>query len=166
MNKWKLTSLILAILLGISIMWNVQQAANFEKLQLKHYSLEHAQLTLALHNMIEKYEEDGDQKELSEQLLQYSGFLLNIHPVGETAAYRTFDFDYDITNVLYEVHRKARGDQIKEHDINRLKTAYELLKTFEDLALNNLEHKTVDDYENDFDQFMKHYETKKHDLFK
>jgi len=166
MMNWKLTSLLLAILLGISFMWSFQQPANFEKLQLKYYSLEHAQLTLALQNMIEKYEEDGNQKELSEQLLQYSGFMLNIRPAGETAAYRTFDFDYDITNVLFEVHRKARGDQIKEHDIERLKTAYELLKTFEDLTLNNLEHKTVDDYENDFDQFMKHYESEKHNLFK
>jgi hypothetical protein len=166
MMNWKLTSLILTILLGISIMWSVQQPANFEKLQLKHYSLEHAQLTLALQNMIEEYEENGNQKELGEQLLRYSGFMLNIRPVGETAAYRMFDFDYDIHNVLFEVHRKARGDQIKEHDIERLKTAYELLKTFEDLALNNVEHKTVDDYENDFDQFLEHYETKKHDLVK
>jgi len=166
MNKWKLTSAILAILLSISLFVNIQQPANFEKTQLKSYSLKHAQLTLVLQNTIEKFEEDGNQKELGEQLLRYSGFMLNIRPVGETAAYRTFDFDNDIHNVLFEVHRKARGDQIKEHDIERLKTAYELLKTFEDLALNNLEHKTVDDYENDFDQFLEHYETKKHDLFK
>lgn len=166
MNSWKLISIILAIVLGISLIWSIQQQANFEKIQLKSYSLEHAQLTQSLQNTIEKYKKDGNQKELGEQLLHMSGFMLNIQPAGDTSASITFNFDYDIRRVLYEVHRKARGDQIVDQDMERLQSAQELLKTFEASTLNNLEHKTVDDYENDFDQFMKHYESKKHNLFK
>jgi hypothetical protein len=166
MNKWKLTSAILSILLSISLFVNIQQPANFEKTQLKSYSLKHAQLNQTLQDTIEKYEKDGNQKELGEQLLLMSGLILNITPAGDTVATITFDFDYDIRRVLYEVHRKARGDQLVKQDIERLKSTQKLFATFDALTLKDLENKTVGDYEDDFNQFMEHYETKKHDLFK
>jgi len=122
MNKWKLTSAILAILLSISLFVNIQQPANFEKTQLKSYSLNHAQLNQTLQDTIEKYEKDGNQKELGEQLLLMSGLVSNLTPAGDSVASITFDFDYDIRRVLYEVHRKARGDQIEKQDIERLKS--------------------------------------------
>jgi hypothetical protein len=164
MNNWKLVSIILAILLVVSILWSVQQRNHFEKQVLKTYSLEHAQLAEWLKGDIGLYEKEGNQIVLSESLLQKQGFVLNIRPAVDTIDYRTFDFDYTTARVLYEVHLKAHNGQINDQDLERLKTLQQLLQSFTESTLNNLEHKTVKDYENDFDQFMKHYETKKDDL--
>lgn len=166
MNNWKLATIILAILLGISLMWSVQQRANLEKTQLKAYVLEHAQLEYALKDTIESYEQSGNQKELGERLHWLSGFVVNINPAGQTEAYHSFDFDYDTIVVLSEVHRKARGNQATEEDIDRLKTLHQLINRFQKSALDNVEHKTVDDYEADFIEFMEYYETQKEYLFK
>ncbi|MCZ8537301.1 hypothetical protein M9R32_08925 [Paenisporosarcina quisquiliarum] len=166
MNNWKLATIILAILLGISLMWSVQQRANSEKTQLKAYALEHAQLEYALKDAIESYEQGGSQKELGERLHWLSGFVVNINPAGETVAFHSFDFDYDTNLVLYEVHRKARGNQATEEDIDRLKILHQLINKFQKTALDNVERKTVDDYETEFIEFMEYYETQKEKLIK
>ena len=53
-----------------------------------------------------------------------------------------------------------------QQDIDRLKASQQLTQKFIDSTINNLERKTVDDYESEFIEFMEYYETKKEELFK
>lgn len=166
MTNWKLTTIILAILLGISLMWSVQQRANFEKNQLRTYVLQHGSLNHTLKTTIEAYEQGGSQKELGEQLLLMYGYLSNGYPYWDTTAYHMSDFDDGIRRVLYVVHRKARGNVATQQDIDRLKDLQLLTQRFRDTTGNNLERKTVDDFESEFIEFMAYYETQKEYLFK
>lgn len=165
MNAWKFSTTLLAILLGISLMWNVQQEANFEKRLLKAYSREHSQLEQLLKYTIENYESTEDQHELSLRLMQSSGFVQNISPAGSSFAYITSDFDYDISRVFYDINEKAKDGKTEPADIEKLKLVHEFLIMFGKMTLHKVDSKSIDTFEFDLKRFMNHYNSRKGPLF-
>lgn len=165
MNEWKFSTILLAILLGISLMWNVQQVANFEKRQLQAYAREHSQLEQSLTYIIENFESTEDQQELSLRMMQLSGFVQNIRPYDNTTAYITADFDYDIGRVFYHINEKAIQGKIGPVDIEKLKLLNEFLNMFGKMTLHKVDSKSLDTFEFDFKRFMNHYNSRKGPLF-
>lgn len=165
MNLWKFTTTLLAILLGISLMWIVQLEANFEKRQLKTYAREHSQLEQIVKFTIENYESSEDQHELSLRLMQSSGFVQNIGPAGSSFAYITSDFDYDIGRVFYDINEKAKKGKIESADIEKLKLVHEFLIMFRKMTLHKVDSKSLDTFEFDLKRFMNHYNSRKGPLF-
>ena len=165
MNVWKFTTTLLAIILGISLMWNVQQEANFEKHQLKAYAREHSQLEQLVKVTIENYESTEDQQELSLRLMQSSGFVQNIGPAGSSFAYITSDFDYDIGRVFYDINEKTKEGKIEPADIEKLKLVHEFLIMFGKITLHKVDSKSLDTFEFDLKRFMNHYNSRKGPLF-
>ena len=137
MNAWKFSTTLLAILLGISLMWIVQQEANFEKRQLKTYAREHIQLEQLINFTIENYESTRNQRDLNLSIMQSKGFLQNIS--SSNYSYITADFDYDIGRVLYDISEKASQGKIEPADIEKLKLVHEFLIMFGKMTLHKVD---------------------------
>ena len=166
MNTWKVSTLILTLLLAISIFWNVHQKTNFQKEQLIHYALNHAQVVLALDGLIPEYKKTGNPQNLATWTSDRAGIATYIGTPSYTAASITRDFDYDTAHVLREIHRKALNDTLDSTDIDRLKVVRDLHDVFEKTIYPNMDTKSVKQFETDFTEFMAYYETQKELLFK
>lgn len=166
MNSWKVSTLILTLLLVISLIWNVHQKTSYQKEQLVHYALNHAQVVLALDGLIPEYEKTGNPKNLMTWTIDRAGVAAYIGTPSYTAASITRDFDYDTARVLREIHNKALNNSLESTDIDRLKVVRDLHDVFEKTIYPNMDTKSVKQFENDLKEFMAYYETQKEILFK
>ncbi|MDX1699063.1 MAG: hypothetical protein R3250_00525 [Melioribacteraceae bacterium] len=166
MNTWKVSTLILSLLLIISLIWIFHQKNTYQKEQLIHYSLNHAQVVLALDGLIPEYEKTGNPQNLATWTSERSGISSYMRTPSYTAAFITRDFDYDIARVLREIHKKALNNTIEATDIERLKIVRDLHDVFEKTIYPTMDTKSVKQFENDFTEFMAYYETQKELLFK